>query len=79
MDKFGTPMYEDKTIADKPIKYEFNMLAQSVHIHANFAYRATPDPTPTLTPAWKKGNVNLDGYVNAKAATEILKISVGLA
>ena len=79
--------HEYNTITYEPIRHKFNMPAANVKIYATFGFDPTHPTTPTepttpttptaptesTAPRYKKGDVNLDGYVNAKDATLVLK------
>ena len=79
---YETVMYELSNYSDTAVSYTFTMPANRVYVYAGFHAlpMPTPEPTPTPspTPTWKKGDVNLDGYVNAEDATLVLKHTVEL-
>lgn len=90
----GEVYYEKTNLYDSQLLFSFNMPAYNLYYEAIFELipddpdptpdspdptpTPTPTPDPTPTPTWRRGDVNLDGYVNAKDATAVLKHVVGL-
>ena len=87
----GQPKYSQTvTIPGQPNQtaYTFSMPSNDIDVCVNFVEDSTPAPTPTPTPdptptptptiSTLKGDVNLDGRVNAADATLVLKHFAGI-